>query len=153
MLESGELQAIAIELGLVEAEYVELLPLHWQALKVKNWQKSIVHRSAGSITMLHIVVYGRDDFGNAIVGPPGRLGPRGARYKTPNLADKIRDSYGSAPVSISAGWKTRAAAARWVRQQVDGKGGDVESRRYVLTVLKDELDLRFTDSPDGKSEK
>lgn len=153
MLESGELQAIAIELGLAEAEYVELLPLHWQALTIKNWQKSIVYRQFGSGSRLHVVVYGRDKFSSANLSTAGHPGPRGERKQTPTLADKIRDTYGSAPASISGRWKTRAAAARWVRKQVDGKGAEVESRRYVLTVLKDEFDLRFAGSPDGKSEK
>jgi len=155
MLLSGALQAVAMEMGAIEAQYVEVLPLHWRMLGIRSWESSTAFRKPGPAPLYDVRIYSREDYDRAVSAasaeqPPGIVGhPR----RTPTMADRIHAIHAQASEGTRSSWKTKSDAARWIRQTLDKKGDDKNARRHVQLVLRAELDAQFPDAPDGKTER
>jgi hypothetical protein len=158
---AGELRAVAIELGAIGAEYIEVLPIHWSELQICDWKRSVVRRYGQfQSPLFYVLVYTQDVYEKAI-GPNIEIahgtsetrttGDTVGRRKT--LKETIRALFDAATPEIRRTWQSKADATRWVCSQIPGRGTDNHATRYVIEILKKELAELFPDAPDGKTEK
>jgi hypothetical protein len=157
---SGQLKAVAMVLGRLDAVWQEVPPPHWNVLSVKDWQKSIVQaRAPGTppheerFPLMEVRVFQRSAYQQLLTIVAGKPLQTKHRRKKERKADRIVACFYATHESEKLKWKDRTEGARHVRNLFDGKGDDEHARRYVLEVLKDEFDLLFPDSPDGVSER
>jgi len=154
MLRSGELQGIAMELGVVDAQYHEVAALHWRALTDIRWGESTARRHVENSPLFHVLIYDREAYAKLAMPDSGEMRSTtpAALAKNQTLKARFRDEFNATSLDIRTQWRTKTEAARWIRDRVDKCGGEREKRRHVLQVLGAELALLFPNSPDGITE-
>jgi hypothetical protein len=152
MLRSGELQAIAMELGVV-AEYLEVAAPHWKALTDIRWGESTVRRHLENSPLFHVLVYSREAYDKIVLPDSGEMPPPKASANNQTLKARIRDEFNAAPPDVRTQWRTKTEAAGWIRDRIDNRGDEPERRRHVLHVLEAELAMQFPNAPDGVTAK